>query len=607
MASSNEVTIVGPLPEDQVRQKGFFNLQRMLGGAAEALLDFPRRPNGTPMLLRQSFFERLLSGDMELSSFPAGDVLAAQVDVRHLTLPQLLRIRCGVTALPRMQVQSKFMACVEDGIERLVAEQLARGSMSFGPSDMTDIARLVLFTYGVHEHIAASDGPKSSNQWLLRHGQVAAVLCLETCELRNLQDDAVGPTFCHRSLSKASQRCRMLHWEVELSENPKDFDNAAPNRRPQRAREGMKSLPRLTQSASDGSINQVWDVDAAMSGAIHEAAACVEQSSVVDATEADAVPEVAPSMPLDSGEDVVATLDQSAACHEMSAASLTVDEHTTCNARALLPETDSSAGPNFFTARDTLIADLFEPSSADAQRLSGLTATGPWEPSICVYDDADDTSSTCSTPRSEGADEESTAAGASSSRADGASQADAAWTPSDDAALEEDCTVADILQVSQPAMTPLSPGSYVATLEVARFADSREREICALREQLAASERDRKRLEREIEVAHAFNSSVHRMEELVEFDSSTTLAELGESCPEAFHPVAKVELITVGTSFLLNCSKDSKREAKGGKKASSVSKLAKGLLRMPSKLLKSGTVSKVRSSEPSAKDAQAAI
>jgi len=57
------------------------------------MTDFPRRPNGSSVLLRERTFLSLLTEQMSLKSMPASDVGAAQGDLQRLTLRQLLRLR----------------------------------------------------------------------------------------------------------------------------------------------------------------------------------------------------------------------------------------------------------------------------------------------------------------------------------------------------------------------------------------------------------------------------------------------------------------------------------------------------------------------------------
>jgi len=77
--------------EDQAINVGLRCLDGQWG--TEALHDFPKRPNGSALLLREQLLGSLLKGTRDLKSVPASDLSAAQGDLRHLSLRQLLKIR----------------------------------------------------------------------------------------------------------------------------------------------------------------------------------------------------------------------------------------------------------------------------------------------------------------------------------------------------------------------------------------------------------------------------------------------------------------------------------------------------------------------------------
>eukprot|EP00439_Symbiodinium_sp_Y106_P075814 s2417_g15.t1 len=85
---------IGPEPEEGLLRAGLLQLAEAIG--TERLLEFPRRANGTPLLTRQGFFERLLKGEDGFTSLldcAAADASAAEADVKRLGLHQLLAIR----------------------------------------------------------------------------------------------------------------------------------------------------------------------------------------------------------------------------------------------------------------------------------------------------------------------------------------------------------------------------------------------------------------------------------------------------------------------------------------------------------------------------------
>eukprot|EP00933_Yihiella_yeosuensis_P063199 TRINITY_DN66306_c0_g1_i1.p1 TRINITY_DN66306_c0_g1~~TRINITY_DN66306_c0_g1_i1.p1 ORF type:complete len:484 (-),score=72.60 TRINITY_DN66306_c0_g1_i1:250-1656(-) len=69
-------------------------------------------------LLRASFFERAFEGNLELKACPPGDVLAAQGDLRQLTVEQLLMLRLRFLDFPiskagSFDVHSNFLSAVD--------------------------------------------------------------------------------------------------------------------------------------------------------------------------------------------------------------------------------------------------------------------------------------------------------------------------------------------------------------------------------------------------------------------------------------------------------------------------------------------------------------
>lgn len=228
--------VVGPILEDGVFKAGLDGLRMQLG--VDNLLDFPKRPNGTAVLMRQSFFEKIFTGKMEFLDFPTIDISAAQVDVKNLNLEQLLHIRCENRefhlASPGLKTQGDFLGAVDSTLEKRVSERLAAGGgVAWAePSRMSDVVRVVFLLYGVYQELPAEVRSKS-DLWLLRSGNLEALLCIKTCELRRLQtgDEASQEAaWCHRSLSRASagiaKAKKQLHWELELCDRPSEFKEA---------------------------------------------------------------------------------------------------------------------------------------------------------------------------------------------------------------------------------------------------------------------------------------------------------------------------------------------------------------------------------------------
>eukprot|EP00931_Biecheleriopsis_adriatica_P101921 TRINITY_DN7696_c0_g1_i1.p1 TRINITY_DN7696_c0_g1~~TRINITY_DN7696_c0_g1_i1.p1 ORF type:complete len:487 (+),score=120.07 TRINITY_DN7696_c0_g1_i1:184-1461(+) len=195
------------------------------------------------MLLRQSFFERLLRNEMPLESLPAADLIAAQADIRHLSLQQLLHLRCENWEQKPAAAAAQFMACVSDYIERRVLSRLlpAEGSLRLGPREQGCLMQLVLQIYGVRR-----EGDFfASSRWLVRTEGLQAVLDVESCHLQPLEGPQ-APTYCHRNLSRVSaglSKRRQLHWQVELVTDPVSFTLASP--RKQRPAAVVRPLPQL--------------------------------------------------------------------------------------------------------------------------------------------------------------------------------------------------------------------------------------------------------------------------------------------------------------------------------------------------------------------------
>ncbi|CAL1133708.1 unnamed protein product, partial [Cladocopium goreaui] len=195
-----------------IRRKGIQALRQCVD--AEELLSFPRRPNGIALMLKQSLFERLLSGKTQLSSFPASDVSAAQGDLRHLSLEQLLALHSTQGEAPTSSAGTA-MSAFWNSLETSMVERLA--------------ARL-----------------QRSNE------EKDVLLFLPKCELRPLDEHIAA--YCHSYLIKAAatvppQR-RRLHWEVQLCERPNDFKEKlrgslrAPRPAPRGQRAGYPAAPK---------------------------------------------------------------------------------------------------------------------------------------------------------------------------------------------------------------------------------------------------------------------------------------------------------------------------------------------------------------------------
>eukprot|EP00929_Paragymnodinium_shiwhaense_P082469 TRINITY_DN43458_c0_g1_i1.p1 TRINITY_DN43458_c0_g1~~TRINITY_DN43458_c0_g1_i1.p1 ORF type:complete len:642 (+),score=273.09 TRINITY_DN43458_c0_g1_i1:88-2013(+) len=263
MAAEKEL---GPILEIDVRQAGLLKLQKCVG--QDDLLEFPKRKNGSAMLLKQSFFERLFTGRMEVGSCPPSDLSGAQADVRYLSLAQLLFIRCqtaqsGVVAPVAQSPIDQFMTAVDSHLDlQLVARLVGSlgGRIQAPSSEKTpEIAKQVVLLYGAADMLPDA----GSDLWLLRSGGLEGLLDVSACSLQPVVADK--PCCCAKRLAKqaaAEQKVQkskhMVHWEVVLSSDPANFkdttalDSAAARRRSSTAGSAFRERLAMKQASSDG-------------------------------------------------------------------------------------------------------------------------------------------------------------------------------------------------------------------------------------------------------------------------------------------------------------------------------------------------------------------
>ncbi|CAE7263521.1 unnamed protein product [Symbiodinium sp. CCMP2592] len=119
--------IVPDIAEHRVVRYGIRHLREELAPEGSELPALPRRPNGTSRLLQRSFFERLLSEQIELQSSLPSDVAAAQPDLKLLGLEHLLTIRDGCsdfnTDSKSYEVHQAFLEQLERRLQELLAER----------------------------------------------------------------------------------------------------------------------------------------------------------------------------------------------------------------------------------------------------------------------------------------------------------------------------------------------------------------------------------------------------------------------------------------------------------------------------------------------------
>eukprot|EP00747_Dinoflagellata_sp_TGD_P206917 gnl/TRDRNA2_/TRDRNA2_80549_c0_seq1.p1 gnl/TRDRNA2_/TRDRNA2_80549_c0~~gnl/TRDRNA2_/TRDRNA2_80549_c0_seq1.p1 ORF type:complete len:539 (-),score=105.60 gnl/TRDRNA2_/TRDRNA2_80549_c0_seq1:75-1691(-) len=231
---------IGPVLEENIYRAGLLAAKDGFGEAG--LLEFPRRPNGSQMLLRERFFAQLLSGESNLMSVPAADVTAAQGDVRYLGIPQLLRIRCDHLESSHPPAISQFLDTVDEYVTKRLAERLSsHDGPAIQASQAGEVVRLVILIYGANRCLAEQGTTPQCPYWLVRHAGLEALLHLPNCQLRSLQAVKEAAR-CHRSHIRTSAAVsrdrRKLHWEIHLSENPSSFDSSVPERKATSPRKG---------------------------------------------------------------------------------------------------------------------------------------------------------------------------------------------------------------------------------------------------------------------------------------------------------------------------------------------------------------------------------
>ncbi|CAJ1415138.1 unnamed protein product, partial [Effrenium voratum] len=181
---------------------------------------------GLPLLLKEGFFERLLSGQTSLNSFPASDVSAAQGDLKHLSFEQLLLI-CQGDPPSLAGPLAAFWASAESLLYERLSARLGKTA---------EEAQLVPLIYGALQHVSALP---PAEHWLLK----GALLFLPSCEVKPLEETAA---YCHSNLMKASnvaKERKKLHWEVQHCENPKDFKERQADRATGPRRSSAKGYP----------------------------------------------------------------------------------------------------------------------------------------------------------------------------------------------------------------------------------------------------------------------------------------------------------------------------------------------------------------------------
>jgi hypothetical protein len=202
-----------------VLKAGLLAIQEALG--RDGLLDFPRRKNGTPMLTRQGFFERLLKGQASLQDCASADCSAAEADVKRLSLVQLLDIRCkhiDYSPEGRSQVgKASFLGLLDRCASAALAERLLKEQV-LADAHKAIVTRQAMLIYGASRELAKLSEEGGGEWWLLAVGGTRRYLHLPSCEVSGAPPS--GPVFCYRSFSASDprdpKRKRVFRWQALL-------------------------------------------------------------------------------------------------------------------------------------------------------------------------------------------------------------------------------------------------------------------------------------------------------------------------------------------------------------------------------------------------------
>jgi len=155
------------MPEQRVLETGLTALQTKLPP------DSPPSPSGKrgSMVLRASFFERLLGGAVELKACPPSDVAAAQGDLKKLTLNQLLSLRIitqgfPTTSVGAFTVHSNFLGALSaELLQKLGARALGDSAESATRRRLETVGSRLIQCLGASELLDAGES-RPPVRWL---------------------------------------------------------------------------------------------------------------------------------------------------------------------------------------------------------------------------------------------------------------------------------------------------------------------------------------------------------------------------------------------------------------------------------------------------------
>jgi len=255
-ASRHRWTLSG-LPEARVLKSGVIRLRQLrdrLGSSCCGAdcrvadeLDLPRRPDGTPLVVRAAFLRRLLTEELELKVCMGSDVSAAQTDLGHLSLEQLLSLRAATfdssTDSDSHEALRDFLSTLDAQLfAKLARHCLQKDSSRRRLEHVRLLGGRMLLVLGAIEELTSGEFAQKHDRtlpesWAVKLDETAwsgcsvaifntAKLWLEVVPEDNLDrlcQVCAGPVAMVRDHSTGAGASRSLHWEVTAM-NPQTDD-----------------------------------------------------------------------------------------------------------------------------------------------------------------------------------------------------------------------------------------------------------------------------------------------------------------------------------------------------------------------------------------------
>eukprot|EP00930_Biecheleria_cincta_P052788 TRINITY_DN3806_c1_g1_i1.p1 TRINITY_DN3806_c1_g1~~TRINITY_DN3806_c1_g1_i1.p1 ORF type:complete len:858 (-),score=224.49 TRINITY_DN3806_c1_g1_i1:230-2803(-) len=130
------------------------------------LLVLPKRPDGSSLVMQASFYRRLLGGRLEVKGCLESDISAAHMDLKHLTLEQLVSIRAEsldfLTSSESHSTHTNFLDSVDGYLaERLVQHGL-QGTAQAPAAALRALGRRLVLALGAGQLLQQGWGSSSA-------------------------------------------------------------------------------------------------------------------------------------------------------------------------------------------------------------------------------------------------------------------------------------------------------------------------------------------------------------------------------------------------------------------------------------------------------------